>query len=266
MATQAQFQTAPNAPAMAAPALEPIDWTKTPKREWGTALRALVRLLRNADDTIQVFRIMRALNGDIAGRNYRRLLKTPNGGRLAYQRLELAERLSDRAWIDGFPAGTVAAAYREFLDRTGYSAQGLVDLSTAEGIGAQAQHPHAWFGRRERDVHDIWHILTGYQADEPLGEACLAAFSYGQTKGLGWVFIAAGAALKSLRITGRTSFARAVFEGWRRGKRAKWLSAEDYEALLGEPLAQARQRLAIGPTVAYQKAQAELRAMQATGI
>jgi len=244
----------------------PINWVEPQRRDWLTAMRALVRLLRDADDTAQVFRIMRALNGDIAGRNYRKLLTVPDGGRLAYRRVELAQRFSDRAWIDGFPAGTVAAAYRAFLDRTGYSAQGLVELSTAEGISQSTEHPHAWFGRRERDVHDIWHILTGYEADEPLGEACLAAFSYGQTGGLGWVFIAGGAALKSLRITGRTSFARAVIEGWRRGKRAKWLSAEDYEVLLGEPLAAARQRLGITPTTGYQKAQAELRAARITGI
>lgn len=266
MATQAQFPATPNMARPVSDGLEPIDWSKTPRREWGTALRALVRLLANADDTIQVFRIMRALNGDIAGRNYRKLLKTPDGGRLAYQRLELAERLSNRAWIDSFPAGTVAAAYRDFLDSTGYTAQGLVELSSAEGPGAQAQHPHAWFGRRERDAHDLWHILTGYQADEPLGEACLAAFSYGQTGGLGWVFIAGGAALKSIRITGKTSFARAVMEGYRRGKRATWLSAEDYERLLAEPLADARRRLNITPTRAYDKAQAELRAMRQTGI
>lgn len=242
------------------------DWAKPPRRDWRAALHALVRLLGNADDTVQVFRIMRALNGDIVGRNYRKLLTVPGGGRLAYRRVELAERLSDRAWIDAFPAGTVAAAYRDFLDRTGYSAQALVELSTAESATQAAEHPHAWFGRRERDAHDIWHILTGYEADEPLGEACLAGFSYGQTGGLGWAFIAAGAALKSIRITRKLGFARAVIEGYRRGKRASWLAAEDYEALLGEPLVQARRRLRIEPTHVYGRAQAELRAARITGI
>src|SRR6476661_4733378 len=99
------------------------------KRQWGTALRALGRLLANGDDTEQVFRIMRALNGDVTQRNYRRLLTVPGGGRLAYRRLELAERLSDRAWVDSFAPGTVGAAYRDFLDATGYSAQGLAEVS-----------------------------------------------------------------------------------------------------------------------------------------
>jgi ubiquinone biosynthesis protein COQ4 len=244
----------------------PINWVQPQPRDWGTALRALIRLLRDADDTAQVFRIMRALNGDIAGRNYRKLLTVPEGGRLAYQRVELAQRFSDRAWIDSLPAGTVAAAYREFLDRTGYSAQGLVDLSTAEGIAQSVEHPHAWFGRRERDIHDIWHILTGYQADEPLGEACLVGFSYAQTGGLGWAFIGAGAALKSLRITGKRTFLRAVIEGYRHGKRAAWLSAEDYEALMAEPLEAARRRLNIAEPVIYRQAQRELADAGLAGI
>ena len=98
------------------------------RREWSTALSALRRLLANGDDTEQVFRIMRALNGDSTQRSYRKLLRMPGGGKLAYRRVELSERLSDRSWIDGFAAGTVGAVYRHFLDSTGYSAQGLAQV------------------------------------------------------------------------------------------------------------------------------------------
>ena len=47
-------------------------------------------------------------------------------------------------------------------------------------------HPYAWFFRRVRDLHDLWHVLTGYGRD-PLGEVCLLAFTYAQTRltGLG---------------------------------------------------------------------------------
>ena len=109
-------------------------------------------------------------------------------------------------------------------------------------------------------------MLTGYEADEPLGEACLVAFSYAQTGGLGWAFIGVGAALKSLRITGNTAFARAVWEGWRHGKRAAWLHAEDYEALMAEPLDAARARLRIAEPLRYREAQKRLAAAGLTGI
>lgn len=238
------------------------------KREWGTALRALGRLLANGDDTEQVFRIMRALNGDVTQRNYRKLLSTPAGGAIAYRRTELAQRLMDRDWVDSFPEGSVGAAYRAFLDATGYSAQGLAEVST-NAVGAEVleqEHPYTWMGRRERDIHDIWHVLTGYKADEHLGEACLVAFSYAQTGGLGWAFIAAGAALKSLRVTGRRDFLNAVIEGYRSGKRAGWLHGEDYETLLAEPLDAVRRRLNIAEPRKYRIAQASLAEAGLTGI
>ncbi|WP_313536489.1 Coq4 family protein [Sphingomonas sp.] len=230
------------------------------KREWGTALTALRKLLANGDDTEQVFKIMRALNGDVSQRNYRKLLTMPGGGKLAYRRLELSQRLSDRSWIDSFAPGTFGAAYRDFLDSTGYSADGLVQVSMVEGgfQGIEVEHPYAWMGRRERDIHDLWHVLTGYKADEHLGELCLVAFSYAQTGGTGWGFIAIGGALKSIRTTGKLDCVKAIWEGYRRGKRAGWLHAEDYEKLLEEPLAAARARLGIGEPARYRVAQARL--------
>jgi ubiquinone biosynthesis protein COQ4 len=253
---------------MATQPIEPFNPGLPMKRHWGTAFAALGRLLANGDDTSQVFKIMRALNGDMTQRNYRRLLTVPEGGRLAYNRLELATRLTDRTWIEGFAEGTVGAAYRNFLDATGYSADGLVELSMAESAfgDAQIEHPYTWMGRRERDIHDIWHVLTGYKASEHLGEACLVAFSYAQTGGLGWGFIGMGAAFKSLRVTGETAFFKAVLEGYRHGKRAAWLHGEDYEALMAEPIDAARRRLRIGEPVRYRIAQAKLQAAGIQGI
>lgn len=262
MASQAidALQSRPQAPA-ASPAVEPM------KRDWKTAWVALRKLMANGDDTVQVFRIMRALNADTAHKNYHKLLKTSEGGRLAYARVELAERFSDRAWLDSLPEGTVGAAYRAFLDRTGFSAKGLADISYADNEGfRQIEHPVAWFGRRERDTHDIWHTLTGYTAEEHLGELCLVAFSYAQTGGLGWAAIAGMGALKSLSMTKGTDVLKAVLEGYRHGKRAKWLSAQDYDALLAEPLEAARRRLNIAEPVLYHKAQAMLAAKGVSAI
>ncbi|WP_326524900.1 Coq4 family protein [Sphingomonas sp.] len=232
------------------------------KRDWGTAWRALRKLMANGDDTVQVFRIMRALNADASQKGFRKLIATREGGRLAYQRVELAERFSDRTWLDGLPEGTVGAAYRAFLDRTGFSAAGLADISMndSDPDAVVHDHPYSWFGRRERDMHDIWHTLTGYTAEEHLGELCLVAFSYAQTGGLGWAAIGAMGAMKSLSVTKDTAVLKAVLEGYRHGKRAKWLSGEDYEALLAEPLDAARRRLNIAEPVLYRKAQAVLAA------
>jgi ubiquinone biosynthesis protein COQ4 len=230
----------------------------TGRRDWRTAFDAIKKLLNNGDDTVQVFRIMRALNVGSTEWGYAKLLASEEGGRIALDQASLAEHFSNRDWVNSFAPGTVGAAYRDFLESTGYSADGLVAVSREGNDRVEIAHPYAWFGSRTRDMHDIWHVLNGYKADESLGEAALVAFSYAQVGGLGWAFIGSAAALKSLRVTKGTLFARAVIEGYRRGKKAKWLPGEDYLQLMHEPIDAARARLRLSEPVLYKQAQAEL--------
>jgi len=226
------------------------------KMDWGHAWRSLQKLLADKEDTRQVFEIMRALNGQSTARGYIRLLETPEGGRMAFERKEFADRLMDDAWLDALPEGSVGAHYREFIRAEDLSAEGLADVSR-EGISdVDNPHPYAWFGRRTRDVHDIWHILSGYHRDA-LGEACLVAFSYAQTRGLGWALIAFGAASRS-RGT-RHPTLKAIWQGYQRGKAARWLLGEDYEALMAEPLEAARKRLGLTPATIYDAIPANVR-------
>jgi ubiquinone biosynthesis protein COQ4 len=220
-----------------------------PRRQWGVALKALRRLLSDKEDTGQVFEIMGALNGDSTAKGYRRLLETAQGGRLAYERVELAPRLMDDAWLDSFAPDTVGATYREFIRSENLSAEGLAEISRQKHGKVEVSHPHAWFGRRTRDSHDLWHILSGYHRDG-LGEACLVAFSYAQTGSLGWAVIAIGAALKG-HGDAEHPYVRAIWQGYQRGKAAKWLAGEDYERLMSEPLEAARRRLNITPATLY---------------
>jgi ubiquinone biosynthesis protein COQ4 len=234
------------------------------KRDWGKALGALRRLLNDKEDTTQVFEIMRSLAGRSGPDGYERLLTTPNGGRLAYERVELVQRLMDRPWVESFAPGTVGAAYAEFTARENLSAEGLAEESR-KGMAAGAvdlPHPYAWYGRRIRDSHDLWHILTGYGRDG-LGEACLVAFSFAQTRSLGWAFIAGGIVLRS----GGTGLPvrRAILEGYRRGRAAAWLPGEDYEALMAEPLDAARARLGLTPPKTYESIPAQYRDTKASG-
>jgi len=219
------------------------------KLDWGHALRSLRRLLADKDDTHQVFEIMRALNGASTANGYQRLLRTVEGGKIAFERKEFAARLMDDAWLDSLPEGSVGAAYRHFIRSENLSAEGLADVSREGSGDIDEAHPYAWFGRRTRDVHDIWHILSGYHRDAT-GEACLVAFSYAQTKGLGWALIALGAASRA-RKDKQYPFVKAIWQGYQRGKAAKWLLGEDYDRLMAEPLEAARRRLGITPATIY---------------
>jgi ubiquinone biosynthesis protein COQ4 len=223
------------------------------------AYRAFRKLIRNKEDTAQVFEIMRALSGRSIGRGYNRMLKSLEGGRQAFLREELAHKLDDPVWLSQFGPGSVGAAYREFREARGFTAEGLADEARKVAPLVDAPHPVVWYSRRIRDVHDVWHVLTGYGTDA-LGEACVVSFSYAQTRNLGFAFIGWGAAREIQREAPSVPARRAVWQAYRNGRAARWLPGLDYEALFEQPLEAVRERLNIRPASVYKAVPAELRA------
>ena len=93
-------------------------------------------------------------------------------------------------------------------------------------------------------MHDLLHVVTGYGRD-PLGEACLTAFSYAQTKLKGFAVIAVFAARRIARARPGQPVWRAVFEGYRHGRSAGWLPGADWEVLLTQPVKAVRGQFAV---------------------
>lgn len=231
----------------------------TPQRlEPLRALRAFRRLVRDKEDTVQVFEIMQALSGRSIRRGYDRMLGTWEGGRQAFLRQELAQKLDDPAWLAQFEPGTVGAVYKAFREARGFTAEGLAQEARKVAPMADAQHPVVWYSRRIRDIHDVWHVLTGYETDA-LGEACVVAFSYAQTGNLGFAFIGLGAANEIRREDRGVPARRAVLQAWRIGRRARWLPGLDYEALFALSLDEARARLGIVSPTVYEAVPADIR-------
>ncbi len=115
----------------------------------------------------------------------------------------------------------------------------------------------------------LWHvILTGYQADEHLGEGpASVAFSYAQTGGLGWGFIGLGAVAEE-----HPHHAQALDFFPRGGRRLSPRQARPNGCTAritrrcAELLDQVRRRLNIGDPVRYRAAQASLEAAGLKGI
>ena len=142
--------------------------TATYTRDWRAAFAAVRKLLADPNDTVQVFRIMQALNGAASKWGYEKLVSTPEGGRMAYNRVELCEKLMDRAWVDSFAPGTVGAAYRDFLDRTGYSAKGLA-IAIGRWLAMIGARPHRRLTKSRKTALTIWslHDHEHYQSLGP---------------------------------------------------------------------------------------------------
>jgi ubiquinone biosynthesis protein COQ4 len=215
------------------------------------ALRALRALLANPDDTTQVFQVIRALSGRSFERTLRRVLADPTGRRILQERRMLLPVLADRARLRALPEGTLGRAYARFMDAEAISPEGLVEASRSP----QPQDEHRLgpegqvLGERLRDMHDLWHVVTGYGRDL-FGEAALLAFTYAQTRNRGIGAIAAVGFWRMWRGGAREA-AALVRRAWWRGRRAAFLPAADWEALLERPLDEVRRELHIGPPPIY---------------
>lgn len=213
------------------------------------ALCAMRALLRNPDDTARVFDVIQALGGRNGERAFERFRRSAVGARVLAERRDLLVALGDREKLLALPPGALGRSYAEFMGREQISAQGLAEASLAAGGADPAlSAERRLFGARLRDMHDLWHVLTGYGRDL-LGEASLLAFSYAQTRNRGVGLIVATAWWKARRAP---AFRRMLKEGYRRGRRAAWLPAQDWEALLARPLDEVRAQLGLGEPPRYE--------------
>jgi ubiquinone biosynthesis protein COQ4 len=225
---------------------------ETPFRPF-TALRAASRLLRNPEDTRQVFVVMTALRGRSGRRMFDRFVASPVGAKVVAERRRLLDRLQDLAALAALPDGSVGRAYFDFMESEQLSADGLVDASEAGRLGALGPTA-ALFRDRMRDMHDLTHVLTGYGRDG-LGELCLLAFMFRHTGNPGGALIALMGVGKFARHGAGRMARAAVFEGFRHGGQASWLPGLDWEALLARPLADVRRELSIVPPTRYAEVQ-----------
>ncbi len=225
------------------------------------AFRAMRALTRDQEDTRQVFLLTDALRGKTTLRQFERFRRSETGKAVLAERRSLLERLSDRASLAKLPAGTLGRAYYDFTEAEHLSAAGLVQASNLKETLAPGEDM-TLFRERGREMHDLLHVVSGYGRD-PLGEACLTAFTFAQTGLKGFAVIAFVAAHRIARALPGQPIRRAVFEGYRHGRRAGWLVGADWENMFAEPLAAIRARYGIAMPTYYPTVLAAIRSLDA---
>jgi len=210
------------------------------------AVSAVRTLLRDPNDTSQVFQLIEALQGPTPKHLRTRFEGSRTGARLLAERPRLLTRLSDRTALAALPEGSLGRAYLAFMDRGALTADGLVEASEVMHAASAGDEVGEWIGDRMRDTHDLWHVVTGYR-DDLVGEVSLLAFTFAQTgtRAMGLL-----AAVGYSRMTD-PDHRRLVVDGLFRGLRAAWLPGAPWEELLAEDLAVVRTRLRVGPPPEY---------------
>lgn len=224
------------------------------------ALHHFRELLKDKEDTEQVFHIFQAL----PRRNFREEVKafveSEKGKALQISEPYLPDLLDDHEALRKLPIGSVAHAYCDFMEKEGLSAAGLVaeyKRFDSRIFGDQVE----WYANRQRDTHDLLHILAGYGRDA-LGEQCVLAFTYGQSPAFAHLFIAyAGALHMRKTVKSDAPVFGAVNEAKRQGKFCPRITDESILDLLALPLEEARAKLNITPPIKYQEAHQRFRSV-----
>ena len=211
------------------------------------AQNALAKLSSNPDDTEQAIRAINAMSGDSAERLFKKFKLSANGNQLLKDKPELYD-----IRLGSMPEGSLGKSIWEFYTTEQLSAQGLKGASEAasdEPQPNQAATDQAFLGRRVRELHDVFHVITGYGRDMR-GEMAVLAFTFAQTKNTGIGYMV----LRSLRGNGwRSDTGKLIRQGYLRGRRSQWLVDQNWEELLPQSLEKLRETLNVGPAPEYEQ-------------
>ena len=232
----------------ATPSLEIAPPPPRRRVEWKKARQALSRLIEDPERTDQVFLLIDALAGHDGERLFQRFLRHEHCAALLSEKPSLLAALRDLEQLETLPDGSFGRAYARFMREAELRADGLVEASEeAERTerDEELDPDRQWFFARLRDMHDLWHVLTGYGRDVA-GESANLAFTYGQIRNRGIGAIVLASALLGPK-TLDMHWPRYLWRAWRRGRRASMLAGARYEELMPLPLEEVRRILGVAP-------------------
>ena len=215
------------------------------------AIKNFRLLMQDKEDTSLVFKIYEALPPRTFMPRVQDLAQSDHGVFLRETERHLPEILDDHAALRRTPEGSLAHAYCDFMESEGLTAAGLV--AEAESIGRPKYDDMAqWFGDRSRDLHDLFHVLTGYGRDA-LGEQCVLLFTHGQSPSHGHLLIGyAGSLNIKMQVKGsKAPIMGAAQQARRTGKGSPRLIEQPVRELLKQPVDRLRDALNIPEPTVY---------------
>jgi ubiquinone biosynthesis protein Coq4 len=208
--------------------------------------RALAFASGAAVSSVPSFELADVLAGSRMARLVRRVRRSPGGAELLARRAPLDAGACELGDLLRLPSGTFGYEY----------AQWKVDLrlerEVAPGGDGLRDADQRCLRRRLLEVHDHWHVLSGYNCDAA-GELGMLAFTLGQIREPG-IALLLGAALceDAARSLARRRFgsplAPYLWHAFWRGLRARFLLPVALEDYLWLPIGSVRQRLGIEPS------------------
>ena len=215
-----------------------------------TAFVALREFSKDPDRTDLVGEFIGSLTGPSAAELLEKVWDDPVGRAVLEERRDLSVTLKDRSYLASLPAGTLGRTYHDWTAQRDFTAEGI-----AEAIRAQVPRtfdgPEATLGARVVDMHDLWHVLNGWDSDVH-GELHLLGYSYAQLGAYAWLALGLFSSL-TLSLLGRVEGLGYLRDAVTRGREAVILAAVDWEAMLPLPLPDVRRRLQVRSPTPYRR-------------
>jgi len=216
------------------------------------AIKAVYRLVKNKEDTTQVFEISNALSRDSHNKLFARFAASPYGKRVIDEPIELEKRLADFEQLRAMPEGSFGRVYLDFMESGGLTPDGLIDVAEESGLSMRGsdypEYSRAFM--HHETVHDIWHVITGYNRDA-LGEMCLLETSRTLTYNQSFMLITLIGALVMKKQDRSIPIWSIRREAIKNSKRMAWLPEVNIEELLPLSLDEVRSQLNIPEPVKY---------------
>ena len=231
-------------------------WREEPRRgiqkrmrNWINSFRrahtAMKGLREDPDRTDLVNEIVEALDGGRRRRFQRRIWGSAEAKRLLGERPCFDAEHIDLAELAGLPEGSFGHTAANWMRSEDFQ-PGL------EGPEVTGEDDRAYVARRIANVHDLWHVLSGYNRD-PMGELGVLAFSLGQFRSNGFAFILGNILWRSSVDHWRAErrpvspLFHYLLRAYRAGRRAERLIPLILEERFPQPLDQVRRDLGIDP-------------------
>ena len=207
------------------------------------AIKALIALSKNNEDTSQVFHVIDALKGSSDRKYFKIFSKSEIGKKILKERVNLLDTLKDKDTLSKLPKNSLGYKYYEFIYKENLSPEELINASeSSKKEFGNRTDDEIFFNIRKRDMHDLWHVATGYGRDA-LGELSLLAFTYAQEQNRGVGAIALYGYWKVGREFPDFNLRKVIREGYKNGKNATLWSCEDWEKLIKLPIDEVREKI-----------------------
>ena len=195
-------------------------------------VREVARALRVGPVPETVFRLFRPFHGPEFDTIYGRVMADATGQRILREGRSLHSVLLDFDRLRSLPSGTLGREYLDFMERNEIDIVSFAEASLRHMAREDYANNEAWtLANRARDIHEIVHLISGYETDV-LGEMCELAFNIREDPRPEASKFAIRVNISIFRRHGYRHAEAAIQQAFERSRRVGLMVGSDWESMI----------------------------------